>query len=44
MKKQESFVQTVVRDEEVRRTCVDFVIALVGALTGKHSSTNTPKD
>lgn len=46
MKKQsESFIQTVVGDEGVRRACADFVIAIVGAFTGRRgATTTTPED
>jgi hypothetical protein len=40
----ESFVHAVVHDEGVRRACADFVIAIVGALTGKRSVPTTPED
>ena len=46
MKKEasESIVQIIVRDETVRRSCADFVIAVFGALTGKRSAATTPED
>jgi len=40
----ESFVLTIVRDEGVRRACADFVIAIVGAFSGKGRATTTPED
>jgi hypothetical protein len=40
----ESFVQTIIGDEGVRRACADFVIAVVGTFTGKRGSVTTPED
>jgi hypothetical protein len=40
----ESLVQTVVRDEGVRRACADFLIAILGAFTGKRGAATTNED
>jgi hypothetical protein len=39
----ESFVQTIVRDDGVRRACADVVMAFVAALT-KGVAPTPPKD